>query len=124
MVENHLQGGLVLELGMRIDGDAPAVVAHGDEAVLVQFDLDPVGLARHRLVHGVVQKLGHQVMHGPLVGAADVHAGAPADRLQPLQDLDVLGRVVAVAFRVAGKQVCHGRGIMGMGCRGNKLDAV
>ena len=51
-------------------------------------------MAGHRLVHGVVQDLGHQVVHGPLVGAADIHAGAAADGLQPLEDLDVLGAII------------------------------
>ncbi len=54
-----------------------------------------VEVARDRLVHCVVQQLGHEMVQGALVGAADVHARAPSDRLQPLQHLDVLRRVVA-----------------------------
>src|SRR5690606_20729093 len=42
----------------------------------------------HRLVHGVVQHLGEQVVQGAFVGAADIHAGAFADGLQPLQHPD------------------------------------
>ena len=34
-----------------------------------------------------------QVVQRTLVGAADIHAGTAADRLQPFQDLDVLGRI-------------------------------
>ena len=47
------------------------------------------GVAGDRLVHGVVEHLGEEVMQGLLVGAADIHAGAPAHRLQPFQHLDV-----------------------------------
>ena len=56
-----------------------------------------VGLARHRLVHGVVQHLGEEMMHRLLVGAADIHAGAPAHGLQPLQHLDVGGGIGVLA---------------------------
>ena len=48
-----------------------------------------VGVARQRLVHGVVDDFGEQVMQRLLVGAADIHAGPAPDRLQPLQHLDV-----------------------------------
>ena len=57
-------------------------------------DLDPGGVARHRLVHGVVDHLGEEVVQRLLVGAADVHAGAAAHGLEAFEDLDVGGRVV------------------------------
>ena len=47
----------------------------------VELDLDAGGVAGDRLVHGVVEHLREEVMHGLLVGAADIHAGAPAHRL-------------------------------------------
>ena len=74
-----------------------------------ELELDPGGMAGHRLVHGVVQHLGHQMMQRPLVGAADIHARAPADRLQALQHLDVVRRVAVAAGALAGKieQVGH-----------------
>ena len=56
----------------------------------VELDLDEVGVAGQRLVHGVVDHLGEQVMQRLLVGAADIHAGPAAHRLEPLQHLDVL----------------------------------
>ena len=76
---------LVLELRVRVDRDAAAVVGDGEEAVLVELDLDPVGVAGDGLVHGIVHHLGEEVMHRLLVGAADIHAGAAADGLEPLQ---------------------------------------
>ena len=40
-------------------------------------------MAGDRLVHGVVEHLGHEMVQRPLVGAADIHAGALADGLEP-----------------------------------------
>ena len=48
-----------------------------------------------RLVHGVVEHLGDQVVQRPLVGAADVHARPLAHRLEPLEHLDGAGVVGA-----------------------------
>ena len=78
---------------MRIDRDAAAVVGHGEEAVGFDLDLDEMRVAGERLVHGVVDHLGEQVMQRLLVGAADIHARPPAHRLEPLQHLDVLGGI-------------------------------
>ena len=74
---------------MRIDRNAAAVVGDGEKAVGRQLDLDAVGVAGHRLVHGIVDHLGEQVVHRLLVGAADIHAGTAAHRLEPFQHLDV-----------------------------------
>ncbi len=82
------------ELGMRIDRDAAAVVAHGDRAVGLEADLDPAGVAGDRLVHRIVEQLGDQMVQRPLVGAADEHPRPPPDRLEPLQHLDVGGGIV------------------------------
>ncbi len=79
--------------GMGVDGDAAAVVGHGQEAVGGQLHLDEVGVARQRLVHGVVDDFGEQVMQRLLVGAADIHAGPAPHRFQPLQHLDVAGGI-------------------------------
>ena len=57
-----------------------------------------VGVAGHRLVHGIVDHLGEEVVQRLLVGAADIHAGPAANRLEPLQHLDI-GRVVAALVR-------------------------
>ncbi len=97
---------------MRVDGDAAAVVAHDDAAVLVQFELDPAGVPGDRLVHGVVEHFGDEMVERALVGAADIHAGVAAHRFEALEDLDVLGRV-AVGALGGGlvKKVWHGRSI-------------
>ena len=74
----------------------PLSVTRG-KAVGVKLDLDERGVALQRLVHGVVDHLGEQVVQRLLVGAADVHAGAPPHRLEPFQHLDVLGGVALLA---------------------------
>ena len=79
---------------MRVDRDATTVVAHGERAVGLETDLDPAGVAGDRLVHGVVEQFRGQMVQRTLVGAADEHAGAAADRLEAFQDLDVRGGVV------------------------------
>ena len=94
---DHFERRLVLEFRMRIDRDAAAVVGDGDKAVGRHLDLDPVGVAGQRLVHGIVDHLGEQVMQRFFVGAADIHAGAAAHRFEPFQDLDVLGGVARLA---------------------------
>ena len=81
--------------GVLVDGDAAAVVLDDNAAVLVDRDLDAVAEAGHRLVDGVVDDLVDEVMQAALVGRADVHAGAAADGLQALEDLDVSGGVFA-----------------------------
>jgi hypothetical protein len=83
---------------VRINRNAPAVVADGDRVVVVKFDLDPVGVARHRLIHRVVQNFGDHVVQRAFVGAADIHAGAFADGFQPFQHLD-RGGVIGLRTR-------------------------
>ncbi len=79
---DHFERRLVLELGMRVDRDAAAIVGDGDEAVRLHLDFDPVGVAGQRLVHRIVDHLGEQMMQRLFVGAADIHAGAAAHGLQ------------------------------------------
>ena len=79
---------------MRIDRDAAAVIGHGQESVGAQFHLDERGMPGKRLVHRVVDDFGEQMVQRLFVGAADIHAGAAAHRLQSFQHLDV-GRGIA-----------------------------
>ncbi len=88
---------LLLEFRMRIDRDAAAIVGDGQKPVRLELDFDATGVALHGLVHGVVEHLGEEVMHRLLVGAADIHAGTPAHRLEPFQHLDVGGGVAVLA---------------------------
>ena len=94
---DDLEGGLVLELGMRVDGNTAAVVDDREIAVLGVADVDPCGMAGHGLVHGVVQHFGEQVMQRLLVSAADIHARPTADRLKAFQHFDVGSGVALLA---------------------------
>ncbi len=91
--EDDLEGAQLLELGMRVDGDAAPVVPHGKPVAGLQRHVDGGGVAGDRLVHRVVEDFRGQVVERVLVRAADIHAGTAPHRLQPLEDLDVLGRI-------------------------------
>ena len=88
---------------MGVDRDSAAVVGDGQAVAGLERDFDAGGMAGDRLVHRVVDDLGGEVMERALVGAADVHAGAAADRLEAFEDLD-RGCVVIV-----GRRRCLGR---------------
>jgi hypothetical protein len=80
---------------MLVDGNAAAVVGHRDRAaVLVQRERDVRGEAVHGFVHGVVEDLPDEMMEAGRADATDVHAGALANRLEPLENGDVFRGVV------------------------------
>jgi hypothetical protein len=76
-----------------LDRNAAAVVGDGEEAVLAQMHLDARGVAGDRLVHRVVDDFGEQVVQRRGVGAANIHAGPPPNRLKTFQHLDVGSRI-------------------------------
>ena len=86
--------GRDLELGMDLDRDAAAVVADGDGSVGVNGHLDPRAVAGQMLVDGVVEHLEDAVVETALIGIADVHPGALADRLESLKLVDLGGSVL------------------------------
>ena len=103
---------------MRIDRNAAAVVGDGDETVGLHLDLDEGGMPLQRLVHGIVDHLGEQVMQRLLVGAADIHAGTPAHRLEAFEHLDVARGIAGLGAarglrgprRLAGEAARRGLG--------------
>ena len=111
---DHFQRGLVLELGVRIDGNAAAVVGHGHEAVGFHLHLDEAGMPFQRFVHGVVDHLGEQMVQRLLVGAADIHARAPAHRLEPFEHLDVARGVAGLG---PARALAGARGLAGEAAR-------
>ena len=78
---------------VHVDGDAAPVVPDGDGAVGVDADGYAVAVAGHGLVDGVVDDFVDEMVEPALVGAADVHAGPAAHRLEALEHLDVAGCV-------------------------------
>src|SRR5215203_79918 len=83
----------------RLNRDAAAVVLDRAAVVRMEDDADGVAVAGEGLVDRIVDDLVHQVVKTAGAGRADVHAGTFANRLQPLEDGDVLGAVgVAAGF--------------------------
>src|SRR4029078_11450069 len=72
---DHFDGGLLLH-GVHVDRDAAAVVGDADAAVVLEPHVDADGVARHRLIDGVVHALLDHVVQTALSGGADVHAGS------------------------------------------------
>ena len=93
---------------MRVDRNAAAIVGDGQESVGAQFDLDEGGMSGQRLVHRVVDDFGEQMMQRLFVGAADVHAGPAAHRLEAFQHLDVAGGVAGFGAGGAGRDLERG----------------
>jgi hypothetical protein len=82
---------------MLIDRNAAAIVADGQAVAFVQPHFDPVGMAGHRLVHGVCRALRRRGGAGRDRHAADIHPRTPAHRFQPFQNFDGGGVVIAAA---------------------------
>ena len=98
--EGDFYAGLLLGL-VEIDGNAAPVVHDCDRVVRVNRDGDVRAVTRERLVHGVVHHLIDEMVQTAGGHRPDVHRRTAAHRLQPLQDLDRIGLVVAVAFACA-----------------------
>ena len=90
---------------MRLDRNSAPVVGDAEKPVRLECHVDERSVAGDRLVHGVVQHLGKEMMQGRLVGAADIHAGAAADRLKPFEDLDRGSRIPGLARRDAARAI-------------------
>ena len=80
-----------------VDGNAAAVVDHGDGVVDVNGDFDLVGMAGERFVDGVVHDFVDQVVQSHLAGRADVHRGTLAHGFHAAENFDGIGVVVPVA---------------------------
>ena len=78
---------------MRVDRNAAAVVSHGQPSLRIEMNVDPRGVSGDRLIDAVVEHFSKEMMIGPFVRTPDIHARTLADRLQPLEDLDILGGI-------------------------------
>src|ERR1700737_4937113 len=99
---DDFERGFFWKFRMRIDRNAASIVGDGEESVGAQLHFDEGGMARQRLVHGVVDDFGEQMVQRLLVGAADIHAGPAAYRLEPFEHLDI-------GCGVAGFGACRAR---------------
>ncbi len=95
--QNNFQRRLAGKFRVIVDRDAAPVVADGDIVVCIQTDFNPVSVSGHGLVHRVVENFADKMVQGALVRAADIHAGAAADRFKTLKNLNV-GGIVGVCF--------------------------
>ena len=91
-LERGLPGGR-----MHPHRDAAAVVEDGHGVVRVQHDLDRVAPTGEGLVDAVVDELDDEVVQTTQIRGSDVHPGASANRLETLEDLDLIGRVRGLA---------------------------
>src|SRR5262249_37947035 len=72
------------------------IVGHAYEAVGLHFHLDEAGMPGERLVHGVVDHLGKQMVERLFVGAADIHPWTAAYGLEAFEHLDVAGGITGL----------------------------
>ena len=79
---------------MRVDRNAPAVVADRHVIVGAELEFHPRGMVGDNLVHRVVDNLGGQMVQGAFVRATDIHAGPFPDGLQPLQNFNILSGII------------------------------
>ena len=85
--------------GHDIDGNASAIVCDGSGVIGVQAHVDRVAVTFQGFVDRVVDDLPEAVHEAPVVGRADVHAGALAHGLEPLKDREVPRVVVGCVAR-------------------------
>ncbi len=95
----HRGQGRALGLGQLLDRDAAAIVDHLDPTIGPERHIDAGAVACHRLVDRVVHHLPDQVMKTAWTSGPDVHPGTPLDRLETLEDCDVLGFVAVTRGR-------------------------
>ncbi len=93
---NHFKRRLVWIFRVRIDRNTATVVTDRDGIIGIQRQFNPVGITGHRLIHRIVQNLGHQMMQRLLIGTADIHTGTCPNRFQTFQNLNVLCRITGL----------------------------
>ena len=111
---DDLGGGNAFTL-VDVDRNAAAVVAHGHRIVGVENDLDGAGVARERLVDGVVDDfIDHVMQAGTVIGVADIHARPLAHGVEAFQHPDQFraifdGNGMLIVGRGLPGRFCHVR---------------
>ena len=59
----------------------------------IELDLDAAGMPGHSLVHGIVEKLGNEMMQRIGIRSTDIHAWPSTHGLESFEDLDILGGI-------------------------------
>ena len=87
---HHRGEGGLLRLGMLQYRNTSAVVSNTHSPVGKQRNFNPGAVAGHGFVHRVVDRLPDEVVQPTRTGRPDIHRGPSPDRLETLEDLDVL----------------------------------
>ena len=88
--QHHLRGRLSLLFLHRSGRDASAVVGDPDPSVGQQRDVDLGAVSGHGLVDRVVDDLPDEVVQARRAGRPDIHPRSLPNRLETLQNSDVL----------------------------------
>ena len=89
---------LIFEFRVWVYWNAAPIVTHADRVAALNLDLDKTRMSGNSFVHRIVNYLGEQMVHGAHVGTTNIHAGATAHGLQPLQYLNIAGGIAFIAF--------------------------
>jgi hypothetical protein len=90
--EHDLDRGTTLGL-VDVDRDASAVVDDAHAAVGEDRHIDRCGMARKRLIDGVVDDLVDEMVQASGTRRADIHTRPLANRFEPLEYLDLISTV-------------------------------
>ena len=90
--------------GVHVDGDAAAVIHHGDRIIRMYRDVDFIGVAGHGFVDGVVDDFPHQMVQAHVSRRADVHRGTQAHGFETAENFDRL-RVVLMTGSFSGHRL-------------------
>ncbi len=115
--EHHFRRGFP-RLGMDVHGDAPSVVLDGDAVVRMDGHFDPVAVAREGFVESIVHHLVNEMVKSSRSRVADVHAGAFSNRLESLEDLNILCCILLCRFRCRAHAALPPRKMGSLGCEG------
>jgi hypothetical protein len=83
------------KLRVLANGNASAVVLHGDAAVCMHDDVDAIVSVGQMLVDGVVDDFPHAVVERcAVVGVSKVHPGPHSNGFESFQNLDAVGSII------------------------------
>ncbi len=90
---NDLKRGFIFEFWVWVDRYAAPIISDAYGVAGFYLNLDKTRMSGDSFVHGIVDDLGEQMMHGAHIGTTNIHTRAAAHRLQPFKHLDIAGCV-------------------------------
>ena len=73
---------------MLVNGNAATVITNGYRVVGIKANFNPIGVSCDGFIHRVIKNFANQMVQGAFICAADIHAGALANRFQSFKDFD------------------------------------